>query len=196
MASHYYSNGSSLINKELDILNQTAPVNSLSTLNGSDQTIENLKEQISQLKTQNTNYIERMARMENKLALTESSYLNSSNQGFSDCDSYSHDKNKVTKKMKELNLHNVQLLENNEHLSQKLSRLEVEYDQMKSHLDTNLEKCEELYMKFQDNEDTKENMARQTKKLSESLNAMNHHHTLLQRRLHFLKGRIKNFRQI
>ena len=193
MASHYYSNESSLLNKECNILNQTAPVSSLLVMNGPDQMVENLKEQISQLKTQNTNYIERMARMENKLALTESSYLNSSNHRFSDCSSYSRDKNKANKKMKELEMHNIQLLENNEHLSQKLGRLEVEYDQMKSHLDTNLEKCEELYMKFQDNEDTKESMARQTRKLSESLNAMNHHHTLLQKKVAFLEKENKEF---
>ena len=135
---------------------------------------EKIKHQLSVLEMQNAKYLQNMARLENEMAMRSGK---ENNKKPMDSEKY-----QMMQKMREMENQNMKLVENNEFLSEKLNQLEFEYDQMKSYLDQNLEKCEELFMKVQDNDESKENIARRARKLEDSLKSLNQNYILLQRK--------------
>lgn len=187
--THNCSNGDMFVDSKPQNLNQTAPLHKqIAGVNKSLGSSEQLQEQIVFLEIQNAKYVEKMARMENELALAYS--LRESLDNPDAENNYEREdrgdnkkKNKEGKRVKELELQNIKLVENNEYLNEKVNQLENEYNQMKSYLDTNIEQYERLYTIVQDNEDSKENLSRHAKKLADSLKSLNQNYGLLQKKV-------------
>lgn len=168
-----------MLNRRLSMSKENVSPNVMSL-----EKAEQLRARIEFLERQNGEYIEKIARLENELALqrnhTTVPYTNETN-------SDSHSAAGTYRKIQKLEIEKLKLVESNEFLSDKVNKLQMAYDGMRQQLDMNIAKYESLLNKVKDNEDDKHKYVVHAKKLDEQLKSLNANYVNLQKKVSTLE---------
>lgn len=165
-------------NDQISILNQRLLQFSQYEDEPSTDGTSRMRIRIDFLERQNSEYIEKVARLENELALQRQ---NIANNVFTD---YSENYQQASvafssKKIQKLEIERLKLIESNDYMQEKLHKVQFAYNQIKEQLDGNIARYESLLMKVKDNEDDKTKYVMHAKKLDEQLKSLNNNYMIL-----------------